>query len=190
MTIVNCVFFDILFLALFVLFYALISTASMVRASSKLHKYMLYNILRSPMSFFDMTPIGRILNQFSRYVWIFSIYLSLVLSGNLQHSMPGLKRIPLCTTFIGLNILHCRDIETIDNILPNLLRSWINNFFLVISTIVVISYSTPVFLSVVIPLGLLYNFIQVRHLQQCVCVTSNVRYIYPSKISLWELAGR
>ncbi|KAJ2717978.1 hypothetical protein GGI07_005906, partial [Coemansia sp. Benny D115] len=34
-------------------------------ASTKIHENMLYGVLRSPMSFFDVTPLGRILNRFS-----------------------------------------------------------------------------------------------------------------------------
>ena len=111
--------FLLVFSAVFVLLYALIAAISMVVAAGILHGKMLSNILRSPMSFFDTTPIGRILNRFSR------------------------------------------DIETIDNVLPQLIRSFMNTFFSVASTIVVISYSTPIFLSVVVPLGLLYYFVQV-----------------------------
>jgi ABC-type bacteriocin/lantibiotic exporter with double-glycine peptidase domain len=80
---------------------------------------MLSNVLRSPMMFFETTPVGRILNRFSR------------------------------------------DIETIDNVLPSLVRSWLNTFFTAISTVIVISYSTPIFLAVVIPLLVVYYFIQV-----------------------------
>ena len=37
-----------------------------LNAATKLHKTMLVRILRSPMSFFDTTPLGRILNRFSK----------------------------------------------------------------------------------------------------------------------------
>ena len=107
------------FVAAFVLGYAIVAAISMVRASRALHSKMLTNILKAPMAFFDTTPIGRILNRFSR------------------------------------------DIETIDNILPNLIRSRLNTFFTVISTVAVISYSTPIFLSIVVPVVLLYYFVQV-----------------------------
>lgn len=37
-------------------------------ASRSLHSSMLNNILHSPMAFFDTTPLGRILNRFSKDV--------------------------------------------------------------------------------------------------------------------------
>ncbi|XP_048247829.1 multidrug resistance-associated protein 1-like isoform X2 [Haliotis rufescens] len=104
--------------AIGVLCYSLLASTRMVRAAGNLHAKMLSNILRSPMSFFDTTPIGRIVNRFSR------------------------------------------DVETVDNNLPSLLRQWINMVFNVISTIIVISYSTPIFLVVIIPLGFLYWLVQ------------------------------
>lgn len=39
-----------------------------IEASRKLHERMAIAIFRSPMSFFETTPAGRILNRFSRYV--------------------------------------------------------------------------------------------------------------------------
>lgn len=38
----------------------------MVVASKKLHTDMLFSIMRQPMSFFDTTPLGRVMNRFSR----------------------------------------------------------------------------------------------------------------------------
>lgn len=40
-------------------------TAS-IRATRTLHQRLLYQVLRSPLSFFDLTPLGRVLNRFSR----------------------------------------------------------------------------------------------------------------------------
>ena len=37
-----------------------------LNAASVLHGTMLTRILRSPMAFFDTTPLGRILNRFSK----------------------------------------------------------------------------------------------------------------------------
>ena len=106
--------------AVIVLVYSVLASTRMVRAARNLHQSMLANILRAPMMFFDTTPIGRIINRFSR------------------------------------------DVETIDNNLPQIVRMWMNTVFSVLSTIIVISYSTPIFLVVIVPLGVFYWLIQVR----------------------------
>jgi len=82
---------------------------------------MLANIMRSPMMFFDTTPIGRILNRFSR------------------------------------------DMDTVDVVLPFTIQACLSTFFNLLATIVVISYSTPIFLSVVVPLLVVYYLIQVSY---------------------------
>ena len=52
--------------ALFILFAAFSLAIASIFASRTLHSRMLKNVLRSPMSFFDTTPLGRILNRFSK----------------------------------------------------------------------------------------------------------------------------
>ncbi|XP_025074063.1 multidrug resistance-associated protein 1 isoform X4 [Pogonomyrmex barbatus] len=97
---------------------ALFLAKGTVIASTRIFIGTLQRVLRNPMSFFDRTPIGRILSRLGK------------------------------------------DIDVIDNILPMILRSWITCLFSVIATLVVISYSTPVFILVILPIGAIYYFIQ------------------------------
>ncbi|XP_077284669.1 multidrug resistance-associated protein 1-like [Arctopsyche grandis] len=90
-----------------------------LNAASVLHSEMLRNILRAPTTtFFDVTPVGRILNRFSK------------------------------------------DVDTLDNVLPMSLRGWVSCFFSVIATLVVISISTPIFIAIIIPCGIVYYLVQ------------------------------
>ncbi|TEA38280.1 hypothetical protein DBR06_SOUSAS110135 [Sousa chinensis] len=104
---------------IFVLIANLWSVYGSVHAASILHKQLLNNILRVPMSFFDTTPTGRIVNRFAG------------------------------------------DISTVDDTLPMSLRSWILCFLGIISTLVMICLATPVFIIVIIPLGIIYVSVQI-----------------------------
>ena len=55
--------------AVFVLFGAFSLANAGIIGSQIFHDKMLFNILRSPMSFFDTTPLGRILNRFSKDIY-------------------------------------------------------------------------------------------------------------------------
>eukprot|EP00800_Vazella_pourtalesii_P021766 TRINITY_DN821_c0_g1_i2.p1 TRINITY_DN821_c0_g1~~TRINITY_DN821_c0_g1_i2.p1 ORF type:complete len:1532 (-),score=331.57 TRINITY_DN821_c0_g1_i2:43-4638(-) len=89
-----------------------------VYASRDLHKILLLNVIRLPMSFFEKTPIGRIMNRFSK------------------------------------------DIYLIDESIPMSMSDFINTFFSVMVTIIIISYATPLFLIVVVPMIIFYLFVQ------------------------------
>ncbi|XP_035695059.1 multidrug resistance-associated protein 1-like [Branchiostoma floridae] len=88
-----------------------------VRSSLHLHHKSLLNILRSPMQFFDVTPMGRIMNRFSQ------------------------------------------DMNTVDNVIPMVIRMWLTCVFLVLSALFVISFSTPLFLAIILPIALPYYFL-------------------------------
>ena len=100
----------------------LASALGTVVASRNLHNNLLDKILHAPMSFFDTTPLGRILNRFSR------------------------------------------DLDVIDSNVPVFLRGWLFNIAPLLSTVIIITYSSPIFLAVLFPLGLLYYLIQVMRL--------------------------
>ena len=54
-----------------------------------------------------------------------------------------------------------RDVETIDNNLPIIIRDFLSTGTMAIVTLIVISISTPLFLTLVVPVLLFYYFIQV-----------------------------
>ncbi|XP_004749563.1 ATP-binding cassette sub-family C member 2 isoform X1 [Mustela putorius furo] len=103
----------------FVLIANLWSAHGSTHASNILHRQLLSSILRAPMSFFDTTPTGRIVNRFAG------------------------------------------DISTVDDTLPLSLRSWILCFLGIISTLVMICTATPIFVVVIIPLGIIYVSVQI-----------------------------
>ena len=121
---ISLIFF-FFFSAIFVFSYVAIFVIRSIAASRKLHNTMLHSVIRSPMSFFDTTPIGRIVNRFSA------------------------------------------DIDTIDNELPMTVEMWLDTAFLVVATMVVISYSTPYFIIMIVPFSVLYFLVQVSMITWC-----------------------
>jgi len=104
--------------ALSVLISALCLAVGSKIASRYLHQSILVNVMHSPMSFFETTPLGRIVNRFSK------------------------------------------DISTIDDMVPMSLANFLRTFCGVLGTIVAISFATPIFLAVILPLGFFYLFVQ------------------------------
>ena len=102
--------------------FTLIATISITLACLKgakiLHNEMLVHMMRAPISHFDTTPMGRILNRFSK------------------------------------------DIDTADTVLGMSIRMVMMRFFNTIVSFAIIGYETPYVLLAVIPLGILYYFIQ------------------------------
>ncbi|XP_036368003.1 canalicular multispecific organic anion transporter 2 [Octopus sinensis] len=101
-----------------VLVYAIMYAMGTIKAAASMHFRLLDNIIHCPMSFFDTTPIGRIINRFSR------------------------------------------DIDIVDNTLAFIIRRWLQIVLQSIGTIIIIGYSTPDFLVVVLPIMLVYYIIQ------------------------------
>uniref|UniRef100_A0A5S6Q235 ABC-type glutathione-S-conjugate transporter n=1 Tax=Trichuris muris TaxID=70415 RepID=A0A5S6Q235_TRIMR len=89
-----------------------------VTASAKLHAHLLHSLLRVPMSFYETTPLGRVINR------------------------------------IG------KDIDMVDNMLPNNIRGLMNTFSQVATALVIIMINMSVFGVIVIPLAVLYWLLQ------------------------------
>ncbi|KAL6475247.1 hypothetical protein MHYP_G00162870 [Metynnis hypsauchen] len=89
-----------------------------IQAACKLHQGLLDNKFHTPQAFFDTTPIGRIINRFSK------------------------------------------DIYVIDEVLPSTVLMFLSTFFASLSTMIVIIFSTPIFAVVIVPLALIYFFVQ------------------------------
>lgn len=79
--------------------------------------------------------------------------------------LVSIFRLPLAffdTTPLGRIINRFgKDMDTIDNVLSEKLNMWWRCLLQVVATVLVISMSTPIFLAVIVPLGVLYFFIQV-----------------------------
>lgn len=106
-------------------------------AAKFLHNNLLEKMMRFPMSFFDTTPMGRIVNRFSKDV------------DTVDCDIPRTLRLKLMILRLQVK-LNCFYRELIVCVLQ------------VVATLIVISVQIPMFLIVVLPVALMYYFIQVR----------------------------
>uniref|UniRef100_A0A803T3A8 ATP-binding cassette sub-family C member 6 n=1 Tax=Anolis carolinensis TaxID=28377 RepID=A0A803T3A8_ANOCA len=86
-------------------------------ASHRLFRQLLWDVVRSPMGFFEQTPSGHLLNRFSK------------------------------------------DMDAVDSIIPDKLKSLLGFFFVLLEIYIVIIVATPIVVVAIVPLTVLYaNF--------------------------------
>lgn len=130
---------------IFTLFRAFLFAYGGICAAKTLHCRLLKSILSAPVSFFDVTPIGRIVNRFSS------------------------------------------DIYSIDDSLPFILNIFLAQAFGVAGTVVITCYGLPWFILVLVPLVLVYYYIQnyyrrtSRELKRLMSVTLSPIYAHFSE---------
>ncbi|XP_012669991.1 ATP-binding cassette sub-family C member 3 isoform X2 [Clupea harengus] len=96
----------------------LILSLGKIKAARKLHGALLENKFHTPQAFYDTTPLGRVINRFSK------------------------------------------DIYVIDEALPSTVLMFLGTSFSSLSVMIVIIFSTPIFAVVIVPLALIYFFVQ------------------------------
>nr|QUF59452.1 ATP-binding cassette transporter Abcc1-7 [Brachionus angularis] len=89
-----------------------------IKATKSLHERLLDSVLKGNLRFFETTPIGRIVNRFTK------------------------------------------DVEATEDSIPYSIKSLIDCFLGMLSTIIIISSSTPFFLIALIPITVFYIFVQ------------------------------
>ncbi|KAM6415688.1 ATP-binding cassette sub-family C member 2 [Rhynochetos jubatus] len=94
--------------ALFLLFATILSAHGAMQASRVMHQQLLSNILRVPMSFFDTTPTGRIVNRFAKDIFTIDETIPMSFRSWLSCFMAiisTLLMISLATPFFALVII-------------------------------------------------------------------------------------
>ena len=89
-------------------------------AGRKLHWIILMGVLHAPMSFFDTTPVGRIINRFAK------------------------------------------EIDSVDTALPNAFSQALIILITVVATLVILIYGSWFAIFELIPLAILFAYIQVK----------------------------
>ncbi|VDO72939.1 unnamed protein product [Haemonchus placei] len=152
--------------ALFVCAASIIMALGMVGASRLLHEGILKNILRSPMIFFDITPIGRVLNRFGKDMELLDTRLpSAVLTfvGSAVQALiiiavPIYATPPIIFLLVPVFVFYfyILDVDCLDNAIPRSLMSFVRTLIASIEILAVIIWSTPVSVAALGPLFAIY----------------------------------
>lgn len=68
LSLINALLFDSVIIGLTVSLFSYTAALGGIYATISMHNHLLDNVMRLPVSFFDITPVGRILNRFSNDV--------------------------------------------------------------------------------------------------------------------------
>ena len=114
-----------------------------LKASTNLHYNMLTNIMSSKMSFFDTTPLGKFASKVKPWN-------NLSIDKICYHSK-------FCKCFFVGRILNrfSKDVDVMDTTVPMCWRTLLVTSLNVVGTIFVICYTNPLFIAVIIPIGLM-----------------------------------
>jgi ABC-type multidrug transport system fused ATPase/permease subunit len=103
---------------LLTLFYSIFMAMVGIKAAKRIHRDAISRILLAPISFFDTTPLGRIINRFSK------------------------------------------DQDSLDSLLFVTMQMFFNNLSNTVTTLGLMLYAVPIFGIALVPLLILYYFIQ------------------------------
>lgn len=101
---------------------SVIMNLAIIHGSRLIHERMLNRVMKAPMSFYDTTPLGRILNRFTK------------------------------------------DIDVADVTITFNIRLLFTQTFRAIVAIIAVTLETPYFLIAVVPIGIVYFFVQVSYI--------------------------
>ncbi|KAI4801094.1 hypothetical protein KUCAC02_000020 [Chaenocephalus aceratus] len=193
-----------------------------IGAARKLHFNLLTNKFHTPQSFYDTTPLGRIINRFSKDIYVidealpstvlmflgtFFVSLStliVIISSTpifavviaplaFIYLCPGVLVLINCLLGRGFcmlraaKLIHCdllqgvlrapqgffestptgrllnrfsKDVDTIDNHIPDNIDIWMRTFWYTLTVLLICSALTPMFLLVIAPLTVFYWWVQ------------------------------
>uniref|UniRef100_A0A182IP70 ABC-type glutathione-S-conjugate transporter n=1 Tax=Anopheles atroparvus TaxID=41427 RepID=A0A182IP70_ANOAO len=133
-------------------------------AAVRVHELLLSNVLHIPMDFFDTTPIGRVLQRFSKDVDVLDTKLPELLCDWVICAVEAVLRLPVAFFDITPTgrILgrFSQDLDVLDYKLYATVSVLTYCLFEVVATLVVICISTPIFAAVIVPIGILYYGVQ------------------------------